>query len=760
MNENLKKFISMLSEQQKKQTQSPPEIVEQPVVIQPQLTETIQPSIPQRVQPTLSGPEMLAARLSKQTMVEEQQADPLVPLNQKFVTLKEMNDHYGLFLQRIQQQLASLGGGGEVKFARLDDVDASTAGTNKYLIYNPSTKKFQFSQVGVADGISLDGSGNITLAVATETTLGGIKLGPGVELNGLDQIVINSEGLDFSFGDFFGYTAIGPSGNTAAFLSSINDNEDIVIASNGNGQVDIIGRFSIFTTASANNLVAAEPVFNVNDDGDIKATTLNIVNMADLEFQAPLNVSINEQGLTKVPAVISGAVAQFTGRDNRQPGVVVDAYGLDAGQGGITGGKLVFRTGRGTNANTASVLLNDRLGHIAAAGWASNGYAGVDSASIVIVANEDFSATARGGRIELRAVPNGTVVPQMVATIDSSGIIMSSNTIIGNLTALEFDTTHVDDHIAEGTLCWSSQDRTLNLHHQNNVRQQVGQETYTLGLNGTGSVIPNATVVRIDGAQSDGGIVRLKVAPFQADGVYPTVNGLGVTTESIANNTVGFVTVWGIVRDLDTTGSTVSETWAEGDILYVSPTTAGAFTKVKPTAPNNVLPIATVLKVDNTAGEIFVRPVIDQKYNYGTFSSTVDILAANTDYGYAVEYDTSDISNGATLGTPASRVYVDQSGLFQISFIAQVTATSNKGLFYSWFRKNGIDIPNSMHRTTITNGDSFTINTSLQMSLDANNYVEAVWARSAAGIIIDSTEATAFGPSTTGATLRIEQIQL
>lgn len=38
--------------------------------------------------------------------------DPLRPLDQKFVTVKEMNDHYGLFLQRIQQQLSNVGGGG------------------------------------------------------------------------------------------------------------------------------------------------------------------------------------------------------------------------------------------------------------------------------------------------------------------------------------------------------------------------------------------------------------------------------------------------------------------------------------------------------------------------------------------------------------------------------------------------------------------------------------------------------------------------
>ena len=39
--------------------------------------------------------------------------DPLTPLDQNFVTINQLNDHYRKFLVRIQQQLSTLGGGGE-----------------------------------------------------------------------------------------------------------------------------------------------------------------------------------------------------------------------------------------------------------------------------------------------------------------------------------------------------------------------------------------------------------------------------------------------------------------------------------------------------------------------------------------------------------------------------------------------------------------------------------------------------------------------
>jgi len=51
---------------------------------------------------------------------EEKTPDPLTPLNQNFVTLDDLNRHYNLFLSRIQQQLSTLGGGGETNLAYMD----------------------------------------------------------------------------------------------------------------------------------------------------------------------------------------------------------------------------------------------------------------------------------------------------------------------------------------------------------------------------------------------------------------------------------------------------------------------------------------------------------------------------------------------------------------------------------------------------------------------------------------------------------------
>jgi hypothetical protein len=59
--------------------------------------------------------------------------DPITPLDQKFATLEDLNKHYNLFLSRIQQQLSTLGGGGETNLTYMD-VPITSVTTSSYTI--------------------------------------------------------------------------------------------------------------------------------------------------------------------------------------------------------------------------------------------------------------------------------------------------------------------------------------------------------------------------------------------------------------------------------------------------------------------------------------------------------------------------------------------------------------------------------------------------------------------------------------------------
>ena len=322
-----------------------------------------------------------------------------------------------------------------------------TAPINPYpgeLWYNPTTKELWAYHNGQFRG---------TINAATSSTIGGIKAGPGVVVSSDGSLSLDSTGIPFSFGDFYAFVNTGTS--NGACLSSINLNQDINIVSNGSGSINIVGKFEIHrTNGDLEAALTSDPIFSISSDGDINATTLDIKETADLGTQAPLNVTINQLGLTKTPLVVTGSVAQFTGRDARSPLIILDSYGVDASRN-LTGGEFVFRTGRGTNSTTTSVLSGDRLGEITAAGWASNGYGGIGVGGIRILAAENFTPTARGSKLELYVVPNGTLTTTTIATVIGSGIQMSAGkTLIGNVTGTASTATNLSTatDIVAGTL--------------------------------------------------------------------------------------------------------------------------------------------------------------------------------------------------------------------------------------------------------------------------------------------------------------------
>ncbi len=110
--------------------------------------------------------------------------DPLTPLNQNFVTLDQLQEHYRLFVNRVQQQLASFGGGGETKLQYLDDIVGVATNLSAYNgMYlrldtsQPAGKNFVFESVdsntGYANtaGISTYA---VTAGIATYATTAGI----------------------------------------------------------------------------------------------------------------------------------------------------------------------------------------------------------------------------------------------------------------------------------------------------------------------------------------------------------------------------------------------------------------------------------------------------------------------------------------------------------------------------------------------------------------------------------------------------------
>lgn len=346
-----------------------------------------------------------------------------------------------------------------------------------------------------------------------------------------------------------------------------------------------------------------------------------------------------------------------------------------------------------------------------------------------------------------------------------SVINLPESTPIGPVEQLSFNTSHAhQEERVPGTLCWDPSDNTLNLTHPNDVVQQIGQESYMLIRNRTSNTILNGEVIGFAGSEMNG-TARLLGAPFLADGTYPSLYLVGIATSDIGANTDGFVTVTGKVRDLNTTGNTVGETWYSGNILYANPTIPGALTRIKPTAPNNVVPMAAVLRVHETEGEIFVRPTIEQEQSYGRFSVTSDVAVTVTNTANVVYFDTVDISRGVVrVANNYSQLQVKESGLYQVDINAQIDASGggfSSGTMFMWVRVNDEDRENSTRRQGVLgSAPSQNIGYSVVMSLDYNDIVQIAYAGDSTALRFDSAPATAFCPSTAAVKVGITQIQL
>ena len=120
------------------------------------------------------------SQIKPETMVhdvlqEAKTLDPLTPLNKTFVTLDQLQEHYRLFINRIQQQLSSLGGGGETQLKYLDDIVGIATNASAYdgmfLKYNHDLKKFEFDTV-ISGGQSYWTAGTVGIHTLSDVGIG------------------------------------------------------------------------------------------------------------------------------------------------------------------------------------------------------------------------------------------------------------------------------------------------------------------------------------------------------------------------------------------------------------------------------------------------------------------------------------------------------------------------------------------------------------------------------------------------------------
>ena len=203
---------------------------------------------------------------------------------------------------------------------------------------------------------------------------------------------------------------------------------------------------------------------------------------------------------------------------------------------------------------------------------------------------------AGGSSTQVQYNSGGVLTGSSALTTDGTNLTVGG---YSSVEATRFNTSTPDTSNVVGNTYWDSTNGTLAtvLDATAGVVLQHGQELHVSCVNKTGVLIPNGSAVYVNDAQGN----RPTCALAKADSLS-TCQVIGVTTQAIAINGTGLVTIAGDVHDYNT-----SVFSGDGKTLYLSAATAGLITETAPTSPNYLVTIGTNLNT-TSSGTIFVSP--------------------------------------------------------------------------------------------------------------------------------------------------------
>jgi hypothetical protein len=254
-----------------------------------------------------------------------------------------------------------------------------------------------------------------------------------------------------------------------------------------------------------------------------------------------------------------------------------------------------------------------------------------------------------------------------------------TGTVVALATAATLNNPTVSDYTAytpaaaptyaEGRVFYDSTAHTLNYYNDNSqMSVNIGQESIVRVRNQTGADIPNGSVVYVNGATGNTPTIALAIATS-----FATSDIIGVTTTDIANNGFGYATISGLVNGLDTSAFT------DGQSVFISPTTPGAFTATEPNRPYYAVQVGVIVRANPSVGTLLVAVQfisVEAQHVLGTLSiaqggtnGSATPTAGAVPYGTGTAYAfssagttgqvlTSNGSSAPTWTTPASAITI------------------------------------------------------------------------------------------------------
>jgi len=209
-------------------------------------------------------------------------------------------------------------------------------------------------------------------------------------------------------------------------------------------------------------------------------------------------------------------------------------------------------------------------------------------------------------------------------------------------------------------------------------------------------------------------------------------------------------------------GETITVANTGVNVLTVYPATTGS--TINGAASSELLPGGTCIysATSNTAWVTLQGYQQLPKKRYGALVQVSTLALTSANVASAVTFTTIDPAYGVSIGSPASRVVVADTGVYDIQFSAQVDNTSGGDQqVWIWPRINGTNVPYSASTFRIKGNDAEVVAAwDFTLSMTANQYFELMWTADSTNVVLLAASATAVYPGIPSVILTVNEVSL